>query len=327
MNAILAWVQMNLWQTGFIFLLFVFICVPFVLVRRRIKAIMGQFEHWRELEQNIQDVGKEEVRLYPNPTRYVLLSVLSATKGTARAGAVPPALDYLSAEVESPILTLRSLSYLAVLIGLLGTVTMLALALHRIDSLSQFKPDLIKNIYPINAFAIGLAVAIFLSYSWYRHKGDQFFLLASRVLGRLRADQLGGADPHLLAALEKVGESFKGWGDEIHERYQSKINDLLQEVRELSQAIREVVGEAVLSRKEEDQAIVPLLRSQDAKIELLSQRLEKGYLKLEQSRLAGIDTDLPEPGRLGRTREGAKSNDGRSSKKPGFFRRYFGSGG
>jgi biopolymer transport protein ExbB/TolQ len=324
MDAVFAWVHGNLWQTGFVFLLLVFVCAPFFLVRRRITGIMRQFEHWRELEKNINEVGKEEVRLYPNPTRHVLQSVLSSVKGTARAGAVAPALDYLAAEVESPILTLRSLSYLAVLIGLLGTVTMLAIALQRLDSLDQFKADVIKNIYPINAFAIGMAVAIFLSYSWYRHKGDQFLLLASRVLGRLRADQIGGADPQLLAALEKVGESFKEWGEEIHERYQGKINDLLQEVRELGQAIREVVGEAVRSRTEEGQAIVPLLLSQDAKIEVLSQLLEDGYLELRQLRKAGSDEDLPEPRRLGRK---SGSNDDRGAKKSGFFRRYFGQGG
>jgi hypothetical protein len=324
MATIFAWVQSNPWQTGFVFLLLVFVCTPFFLVRRRITGIMRQFEPWRELEKNINEVGKEEARLYPNPTRHVLQSVLSSAKGTARAGAVAPALDYLAAEVESPILTLRSLSYLAVLIGLLGTVTMLAIALHRLDNLSAFKADVIRNIYPINAFAIGMAVAIFVSYSWYRHKGDQFLLLASRVLGRLRAEQLGGADPQLLAALEKVGESFKEWGDEVHERYQGKINDLLQEVLELGQAIREVVGEAVLSRKEEDQAIVPLLRSQEAKIELLSQRLEQDYLELRLSGKAGNDTDLPEPARPGRK---ARSNDDRGAKKPGFFRRYFGQGG
>jgi hypothetical protein len=327
MNATWAWVQTNLWQTGFVSLLFLCVGVPFVLVRRRIKAILGQFGHWRDLEQNIQEVSKEEVRLYPNPTRYVLQSVLSTAKGTARAGAAAPALEYLAAEVESPILTLRSLSYLAVLIGLLGTVTMLALALNRMDSLSQFKADLIKNIYPINAFAIGLAVAIFLSYSWYRHRGDQLLLLASRVLGRLRADQLGGADPHLLATLEKVGESFKEWGDEIQARYQSKIDDLLQEMRDLGAAIREVVGEAVLSRREEDQTIVPLLRSQEARIESLSRQLEQSYVELRQSVKAGGETAWLEPGRLAPTSEVTKSDDGGRAKKPGFWRRCFGQGG
>jgi ABC-type cobalt transport system substrate-binding protein/biopolymer transport protein ExbB/TolQ len=322
MGGILTWVQGNLWQAGFVTLLFVCVLIPFVLVRRRITAIMRQFEHWRELEKNIQEIGKEEARYYPHPTRYVLQMVFSSTKGTARAGAVPPAMDYLAAEIESPILTLRSLSYLAVLIGLLGTVTMLALALQRMDSISQFKADLLKNIYPINAFAIGMAVAIFLSYAWYRHKGDQLLLLASRVMGCLRTDQLGGADPQLLAALEKVGERFKEWGDEIYERYQGKIDDLLQEVKELGEAIREVVGEAVLSRKEENQAILPLLRSQDAKMEFLSQRLDQGYLELRPGD-DEIDADLPEPGQPGKTQKRVKARDGRI-KTPGFFRRYFG---
>jgi hypothetical protein len=324
MDAMVAWVQTNFWQTGFVALLFAVVFIPFILVRRRITAIMRQSEMWRELEQNIHDVGKEEVRFYPNPTRYVLQAVLSATKGTARAGAVPPALDYLAAEVESPCLTLRSLSYLSVLIGLLGTVTMLALALNRMDNLSQFKADLIKNIYPINAFAIAMAVAIFLSYSWYRHKGDQFLLLATRVLGRLRADQLGGADPHLLAALEKVGENFKAWGDEIYERYQGKINDLLQEVRELGEAIRVVVAEAVLSRTEEDRAIVPLLHSQDAKLEFLGQRLERDLAALRRQEADSPEADWPAPGQPGQAQDGDRGSDGRRPKKPGFFRRVFG---
>jgi hypothetical protein len=77
------------------------------------------------------------------------------------------------------------------------------------------------------------------------------------------------------------------------------------------------VGEAVLSRKEEGQAILPLLLSQDAKLQLLSQRLDQSYLDT-------INSGLPEPDLPGKTREGAKGDDGRSSKKPGFFRRYFG---
>jgi hypothetical protein len=69
---------------------------------------------------------------------------------------------------------------------------------------------------------------------------------------------------------------------------------------------------------------VPLLRSQDAKIELLSQRLEQGYFDLMQSAADEIDTNLLEAGLAGKTREGAKTRDGRGSKKSGFFRRFFG---
>lgn len=321
MDSTLALIQRNLWQAGFVALLFVCVLVPFILVRRRVSHILAQAEHWRELEKNIPEVGKDAVRFYPNPTRHVLLSVFAAGKGTARAGAVPAALEYFAAEVESPIVSLRSLSYLAVLIGLLGTVTMLALALNRMDSLSQFKADLIKNIYPINAFAIALAVVIFLTYSWYRHQGDQLLLLASRTLGRLKMEELGGADPQLLAALEKVSDRFREWGNDLFERYQGKIDDLVQEMRDLSEAVQVVVGEAVLSRKEEDRSIMPLLVSQDAKIELLSQRLEQEYLELRQSEGGDINTAVP--GSIPGKTPGGKPGDGRK-KAPGFFRRVFG---
>jgi hypothetical protein len=324
MNTLLLWFQSNLWQTAFVSLLFLFVFLPFILVRRRIKSILHQVVHWQELEQNnIQELGPEEVRYLPNPTRHVLASVLSHRKGSAQAGAIAPALEYLAAETESPIRSLRSLSYLAVLIGLLGTVTMLALALERMDAIGQLTADLLKNIYPINAFAIGMAVAIFLSYSWYRHKADQFVLMAARVLGRLRTEQLGGADPVLLATLEKVGERFKEWGEEIHAGYLEKINLLLQEVRELQEAIVEVVTEAMVSRKEGDQALAPLLRSQDAKIELLTQMLYQGYSGLFPRDEFKGEGEILEPEFNRRMRAGSTTKEEKNQPKTGFFSRYF----
>jgi hypothetical protein len=312
MDNLFSWFQSNPWQTGFVSMLVIFVGLPFVVLRHRIKGILHQAVHWRELEQNIPDLGQEEVRYLPHPTRHVLASVLSSQKGTAQAGAVGPALDYLAAAIDSPIRILRSLSYLAILIGLLGTVTMLALALQRVDIISQFRADILKNIYPINAVAIGLAVVIFLSYSWYRHKADQFLLMVARVLGLLRTDQLGGADPVLLATLEKVGEKFKHWGDEIHARYQEKITLLLQEVRELNESILQVVTETVASRREEDQAIAPLIRSQEAKIELLTQMLYQGYARL----FPGEETEWEIPA-------DNKPAAGRPQPKKGFLSRYF----
>jgi biopolymer transport protein ExbB/TolQ len=323
MDTLLLWFQSNLWQTAFVSLLILFVFLPFVLVRRRIKAILSQVVQWRELEQNIQEIGAEEVRYFPNPTRHVLASVLSQQKGSARAGAVGPALEYLAAETESPIRSLRSLSYLAVLIGLLGTVTMLALALERVDVIGQLTADLLKNIYPINAFAIGLAVAIFLSYSWYRHKADQFVLMAARVLGRLRNEQLGGADPVLLAALEKVGERFKEWGEEIHAGYLEKANLLVKEMRELQEAVVQVVTEAMVSRQEDDKALAPLLRSQDAKIELLTQMLYQGYSRLFPRDEFKDEGEVLEPEFSRKLRAGSKAKEEKTQPKTGFFSRYF----
>jgi len=321
MDNLYSWFLSNPWQIVFVLMLFLFVLVPFLLIRHRIKIILHQAVHWRELEKNIQEVGQEEVRYLPHPTNHVLASVLSKQKGTAQADAVGPALDYLAAEIDSPIRILRSLSYLSILIGLLGTVTMLAIALQEVDIISQFKADILQNIYPINAVAIGLAVAIFLSYSWYRHKGDQFLLMTARVLGRLRTDLLAGADPVLLATLEKVGEKFTQWGEEIHERYLEKVNLLLQEVRELNESIIQVVTATVAGRQEEDQGLVPLLRSQDAKIELLTQMLYQGYARL-------FPGEEPEWEKAGAGSEekilaDRKPTAERTQAKKGFLSRYF----
>ncbi|MBU4447251.1 MAG: hypothetical protein KKD99_01600 [Proteobacteria bacterium] len=206
----------------------------------------------------------------------------------ARSAAIGPAMDYFAAEVESPVRTLRSLSYLAVLIGLLGTVTLLALTLWGVETISQLKPGDLRNIYPINAAAITVAVVVFLSYCRYQYKGDQLLLEASRVLGRLSTDVPAGVDPILVASLEKVGEKFKEWGDEVQERHLGTIKDLLQEVQELSEAMRQMVAKTIASRNEEDQSITPLLRAQDAKMELLSQRLDHGFKLLAQPFEQGI---------------------------------------
>jgi uncharacterized protein YoxC len=251
------------------------------------------------------------------------LSVLTPQKGVAQAGAVGPALDYLAAEIDSPISIVRSLSYLSILVGLLGTVSLLALALQSVDVIGQFRIEQLKNIYPINAMAIALAVLIFLSYSWWRHQGDQFLLLVSRVLGELRTDQLGSADPVLLATLEKVGEKFKDWGNEIHEHHRQEINHLVQEVKELSESIRQVVVTALAVRQEEDRALVPLLHSQDAKMELLHQKLYQNYLLLTQKTDSLENQPQVNPGLIDQGRDGTTSRESRSRKKTGFFSRYF----
>lgn len=322
-NLIFSWLQTYSWQLVFIIILFLVVGVPCLFLYRRLRFILNQGNLWRELEQTISELTPEACQYYPNPSRHVLLSVLSQQKGVARAGAVGPALDYLAAAVDSPISIIRSLSYLSILVGLLGTVSLLALALQSVDAIGQFKIEQLKNIYPLNAVAIGLAVAIFLNYSWSRHRGDQFLLRVSRVLGHLRQDQLGAADPVLLASLEKVAEKFKDWGNEIQGHHRQEINHLIQEMHALGESIRQLVVAAIASRQEEDRALVPLLRSQDTKLELLNQRLYQNYLLLVGK--PGSPEDLPviDPDVGGEFSDGIKPRESMSRKKTGFFSRYF----
>lgn len=320
---IFSWLQTYSWQLIFLLVLILTVCVPFIVLRRRLQAILSQQKLWQDLEKNLAEITPKTCQYYPNPTRHILLSVLTQQKGVAQAGAVGPALDYLAAEIDSPVSIIRSLSYLSVLVGLLGTVSLLALALQGVDAIGQFRIEQLKNIYPVNAMAIGLAVFIFISYSWWRHQGDQFLLLVSRVLGELRSEQLGSADPVLLATLEKVGEKFKDWGTEIHEHHRQEISHLVQEVKELNESIRQVIVAALAVRQEEDRALVPLLHSQDAKIERLHQRLHQNYLLLIQKTDSLENQPLVNPDLMDQGRDDIISRESRKRKKTGFFSRYF----
>ena len=322
-NNVFSWLQTHSWQLIFLLILFLTVCVPFFVLSRRLKAILNQQKLWQDLEPNIAEITPKTCQYYPNPSRHILLSVLTQQKGVAQGGAVGPALDYLAAEIDSPVSIVRSLSYLSILVGLLGTVSLLALALQSVDVIGQFRIEQLKNIYPINAVAIALAVLIFLSYSWWRHQGDQFLLQVSRVLSKLRTDQLGSADPVLLATLEKVGEKFKDWGNEIHDHHRQEIDHLVQEVKNLSESIRQVVVTAIAVRQEDDRALVPLLHSQDAKLELLHQRLYQNYLLLTQKTDSLENRPQMHPDLINPGRDGTTSRESRNRKKTGFFSRYF----
>lgn len=315
--------QSYFWQLIFLVILFLTVCVPFIVLNRRLKDVLRQRKLWQGLEKTLTDITPKTCQYYPEPSRHILVSVLTEQAGIAQAGAVGPALDYLAAEIDSPLSIMRSLSYLSILVGLLGTVSLLSLALQSVDVIGQFRIDQLKNIYPVNAVAIGLAVFIYLSYSWRRHQGDQFLLLVSRVLAELRSEQLGHADPILLATLEKVGEKFKTWGNEIYEHHRREIDHLVQEVKELNESIRQVVVAALAVRQEEDQALIPLLHSQDAKIERLHQRLYQNYLLLTQKTDSLEDRPETASVLIDEGKDGRPPRASGNRRKIGFFSRFF----
>lgn len=320
-NIIISWLHTYSWQFIFLLILFFTVLVPFLILSRRLQIILNQQKLWQDLEKKVMEADIKTCQYYPNPSKHVLLSVLAQQKGVAKAGAVGPALEYLAAEIDSPISIVRSLSYLSILVGLLGTVSLLASALQSVDAIGQFKIEQLKNIYPLNAVAIGLAVFIFLSYSWWRHRGDQFILQVSRVLGGLRTNLLGPADPALLATLEAIGERFKEWGNEIHEHHRQEIDHLVREVKDLSESIRQVIVTAIAVRQEEDKELVPILHSQEAKMELLHQRLHQNYLLLTQKNDSQVKQQI-NPGMIDQNRDGTNTWESRNRKKPGFFSRY-----
>ncbi len=94
-------------------------------------------------------------------------------------------------------------------------------------------------------------------------------------------------------------------------------------MKELSESIRQVIVTAIAVRQEDDRALVPLLHSQDAKLELLHQRLYQNYLLLSQKSDSLENLPQINPGVIDQVRDGTTSRESRNRKKTGFFSRYF----
>ena len=244
--------------------------------------LLKQHQTWRELQDRIGTLTLDDIRGLPEPTHYVLNCVLTSRPGLGKPQAVPAALDHLAATLDAPLRMLRSLSYASVLLGLLSTVGVLACTFWGIEDITKIQPSLLGHVYSINAFAIFLAAILYIVHIVMRWRADALLLTASQTLGRLQAEIPEGVDPHLVAALEAVGRNFMQWGEEIYARHRQDAQVLVQEMQGLGQAIQGMVQSMVAARRTEEEGLIPLLRTQDEKIELLSQRLDDRFRELAE---------------------------------------------
>lgn len=274
---------------GYFILIFIFVIIPGFKNIRKIRGLLKQRKIWESLGQNVGELILEIVQHLPDPTRFVLRCVLTNRPGKGKSHAIPGALEYLGAELDAPLRSIRSCSYLSVLLGLLGTVMFIAITFWGVEDIKSVKPGLLTHIYSVNFLAILFAAIIYALYIYYRHSGDQLLLVASQTLGSLQTDLQEGVDPHLVAALESVGQKFSEWGEDIYVRHQQQLRELVDEMHSLGNALREMVQDLVAAQRTEVEGIVPLLRSQDEKIELLSQRLDKHYQDLVVGPLVKIE--------------------------------------
>jgi uncharacterized protein YukE len=269
-------------------ILLIFVLLPALYQFVRAIRLMRQRHDWERLQPKIATISLQDIQGFPDPTRYVLGCVLTDKVGVGKTQSIPTALEHLAAEVDAPTRTLRSLSYFSVLIGLLGTVTLLALAFWGVHQASDLKPEHLRYIYPVNTIAIGLATIIYFLYGYFRWCGDRLLLTASQTLGSLQSDMPEKVDPKLVKALEKVAGKFREWGEETYARHQQQAEALVREMQGLGEAIRGMVNSMIATRRTEEEGIIPLLRTQDEKVELLSQRLDERFRDLAKPLLEGI---------------------------------------
>lgn len=248
----------------------------------RVWVITQQKRDWQYLDSRIADLTLADIPSLPEPTHYVLNCVLTTHAGLGKPQAVPAALEHMAATLDAPLRTLRSLSYASVLLGLLGTVGVLAYTFWGIEDITKIQPSLLSHVYFFNAIAIACAAVLYLANIGLRRRADALFLTASRTLGRLQAEIPENVDPHLVASLEAVGHKFTQWGEEIYARHHQEAENFVREMQGLGEAIQGMVQNMIAARRTEAEGIIPLLRSQDEKIEILSQRLDQRFRELAE---------------------------------------------
>ena len=236
-----------------------------------------QRNDWKSLRSKIGTISLQDIQGLPEPSRYALSCVLTEKPGVGKPQAISPALEQLAAAVDIPLCALRSLSYLSVFIGLLVTVTLLAMTLLDVKELTL---DHLRDIYPFNAVAIGIAAFLYFFYGLFHWQGDHFLLEASQILGSLHTDLPDTVDPNLVASLEIVAKKFTDWGEEIYTRNLGQVQALQGEMQTLSEEIRNMIREMIESRKGDEAGIIPLLEAQNEKVELLSSRLDTNFRDL-----------------------------------------------
>jgi len=224
----------------------------------------------------------------PDPTCFVLNCILTESPGKRKSQGITAALEHFEAVLDAPLQALRSLSYLSVLLGLLGTVFVLTVTFWEVKDIRHINPGLISHIYTVNFIAILMAALIYGLYISFRRSGDQLLLTASKTVMGLQFEVPEGVDPHLIVALEKVGRQFSQWAEDIHAKHQQHSESLVQEMRGLGEAIREMVRGMVATQRTEVEGIIPLLRSQDERVELLSQRLDERFQDLAKPLLEAL---------------------------------------
>jgi chaperonin cofactor prefoldin len=255
---------------------------PGVVTFYQARRLLRQCRHWEKLKTKVGELTRAEVEGLPDPTRHVLECVLTDRPGMGRPGSAAGALEHLAAAVNGPLRRLRSLSYFAVLLGLFGTVFILAYSFWGMQDIHSLKPELLSHIYTINAIAVLAAAFFYFLFMRFRWRGDHLLLTASATLGKLYNEVPDNVDPLLVAALESVAQRFKEWAEESYAQHRQKTEDLVHEMRALGEAIKDMVQQMVAARHTEEEGIIPLLRSQDEKVELLSQRLDERFRELAQ---------------------------------------------
>jgi len=213
--------------------------------------------------------------------------VLADESGTARPGKLPGAVDLVGAAGEVRAKTLRSLSTLAIMLGLLATAVTFVIAFGASAfGNSGVDPSRIVAhlwaVYFANGIAIGCASWLFYKHRLVREQGERAAAMAETVLGRLEERGVGKDDPRFAAIVEGLTKQLENWSRTFLDVIVMQLNGLVTGMAASSDALTEAVKAIAQQGQASNDHALALAQSVSAQIETLATSLGDGFNILAQ---------------------------------------------
>ena len=258
------------------------VCVPalwVMLKRRRDLATPGE---WDELARRLSSESPEDLRAldkkrYCEVTRGAVGLILGREIGQARTGQIGLAVELLVTPYEERALALRGLAGQAVIIGLFGTVCVLAYTLKDMSP-DTFRSNL-QAVYRLNAFAVCLAIVLGGLQAAFRgrgHRVQRAALAAMTPLSEQSLDEnVAGA---LGRSLELVLQTHRADTDRLLRENYTHVEAQLTQMNRIADALENTLGRIFGGAPQKAQEQVQLgLRELRVEIDQLVVTLDRGF--------------------------------------------------
>lgn len=220
-------------------------------------------------------------------TLEALRLVLTEDPGTARPGKLSGAVDLVGAVGELRAKTLRSLSTLAIMLGLLATAVTFVIAFgssvlgNGVVDPSQIVAHL-WVVYAANGAAIFCASWLFYKHRLVREDGERAAAMAETVLGRLEEGGLGKDDPRFAAMVEGLTKQLENWTRTFLDVIVTQLNGLVTGMTASSDALTDAVKTIAAQGQSSNDHALTLAQSVNAQIEALATSIDDGFNILAQ---------------------------------------------
>jgi hypothetical protein len=265
-------------------LIFVFLLIASLKDIAKNKKGIPRKKDWENLESKITGLGQDNFggHDFHPMIKNALGQVLGNEPGSGYPARVPLALQPLEFGVEGIVRVYKEWAGFFVMVALVVTTSFLAFAFYKINPVDgELNPKLFlqhfQYVFFVNAGVLLVAVVYHLFHLEAKTQGDSHLRKAYETLSLVREIRAEEVDPNLAAALDHIAKRFEDWSERAERQSLRRVDDLVAEMRSLSEAVREMFKEALKPEDEGDteERIELAIRNLGVSLEQLYSRLDE----------------------------------------------------